>query len=386
MRKIIILITIISISIVSCSSDNEELKLQNGNSLLSFVYEVKNNDFLDEDIVGEISVERKLVFIEVPYLTDLRLLVPSIKVSEKATAQFQGFPSTFFNTLKYDVTSENGIEVEYEVIITTNKDIQREVLNSIINSNPNNTLNWDLEVDNLKDLNGVSINQGGIITGLFFNNKGIETLPSVIEELKALEYITIQNTPLTSLPSEIKNLENLTDFSLVTCGLTSIPPEVFQLKNLTSLSLENNQIEELPDPLFNLSKLEELRLSSNNINVIQKKISQLSKLTFLKFSSNSISEIPTELAELTLLTNLDFDSNNITNIPVEIAQLSNLIHLDFNNNNISSVPEELGQLTKLNNITLYRNTNLTSIPKAVCDLESLYGTYVWVDEGVICGE
>lgn len=57
--------------------------------------------------------------------------------------------------------------------------------------------------------------------------------------------------------------------------------------------------------------------------------------------------------------------------------------IQFNYNNINSIPIEISELINLEDLFIYGN-NYTSIPQAICDMETTYGATIYKTYGVTC--
>ena len=136
----------------------------------------------------------------------------------------------------------------------------KEILQAILDANPNNTLGWDLETTT--DL--------GTLVGVTTNNEG-----QIIE-------LVIASRNLISIPPEIGQLTNLMELYPYQNNLTSLPPEIGQLTNLTNLELYDNQLSVLPPEIGQLINLEELILRINNLNTVPSEMGTLAGLTSVK--------------------------------------------------------------------------------------------------------
>ncbi|UOB16905.1 leucine-rich repeat domain-containing protein [Abyssalbus ytuae] len=327
--------------------------------ILSFVFKEEDNTALNEDITAEINQEEKTITATFPFNTDVTSLLPLIEVSEEATVSPTG-AQDFTNEVIFTVTAQDQTQEHYTFKFNFTAPTQREVLIAIYNSNPGNTLGWDLDNEDISEWDGVKEvdNQGNIIKLNLFSNK------------------------LTSIPSEIGQLTSLKILDLSGNQLTSIPVEVGQLIGLEELHLYKNQLTSIPAQIGQLTNLEELYLYENQLTSIPEEIGQLTSLEQLYLYENQLTSIPGEIGQLISIKIFDLNVNQLTNIPAQIGKLTSLEELDLSENQLTNLPAELSELINLETLIIRRNL-LTSIPSEVCNLEN-NGTTIIKDDGVTC--
>ena len=227
---------------------------------------------------------------------------------------------------------------------------------------------------NLRNVEGVTVDEEGWIAGLAFARKGLSgEIPRELGDLSNLTRLDLRSNSFSgSIPPELGNLTKLTHLDLDRNELTggvpadlaklssltrlslsgndlggSIPPELGSLSNLTYLALSSNGLSgSIPPELGNLSNLEELSLSVNQLSgEIPAALGNLSSLTILGLSRNQLrGEIPSELGGLTGLTNLSLDQNQLSGpVPESLASLADLQSLRLTGNNLSCVPRSLAR-------------------------------------------
>ncbi|SEL86852.1 Leucine rich repeat-containing protein [Aquimarina amphilecti] len=385
---------IIITSIISCAKGDdgpiEEASKSNEKQITSFVFLLTNNP-IDVNVVATIDEENKTITATMPEGTPITGLLPKIEVSALAIID-RTTAEDFTQALEYKVTAEDGSEVIYTVTVTALLS-QRQILQAILDANPDNTLGWDLNAtENLGDLNGITLNTEGEIIGFFANVVNVSIIPAEIGQLTKLEELffianKIQSIPpeiglltnlrklylnsshqLNVIPEEIGQLTNLTSLSLNSNKLTSIPVEIGQLTNLTFLSLVSNQLTSLPIEIGQLTNLITLRLSSNQLTSLPVEIGQLSNLEILNINRNELTTLPIEIEQLTSLEILDLGENQLTSLSKEIGQLIRLKELSLFRNQFISLPPEIGFLSQLEKLFI-NNNNLTEIPASILQLE-----------------
>ncbi|UOB19143.1 leucine-rich repeat domain-containing protein [Abyssalbus ytuae] len=341
-----------------------EPNASNAKQILSFVFKEEDNTALNEDVTAAINQEDKTITATFPFNTDVTTLTPSIEVSEEATVSPAG-AQDFTNEVIFTVTAQDQTQEHYTFKFNFTAPTQREVLIAIYNSNPGNTLGWDINNEDISSWVGVTVDDQGRVIKLVFGGEeapigyGLVTLPAEIGQLTSLETLSLYSNQLTSIPAEIGQLTSLKGLYLGNNQLTSIPAGIGQLTNLEFLFLHNNQLTSIPAEIGQLTSLVRLYLSNNQLTSIPAEIGQLTSLEYLYLSNNQLTSIPTEIGQLTSLEYLYLSNNQLTSIPAEIGQLINLTYLDI------------------------RNNPLTSIPSGVCNLEN-NGTNIIKDDGVTC--
>ncbi|QKX05427.1 hypothetical protein HN014_11040 [Aquimarina sp. TRL1] len=102
---------------ISCSGDDgeQEIRLSNENTILSFLLTVNEENF-------PLSFENGEASLLVPALTDITNLTPSIRISDKAKIKpALGTPQDFTKPVTYTVTAENGDVKKFTVRISVEK-------------------------------------------------------------------------------------------------------------------------------------------------------------------------------------------------------------------------------------------------------------------------
>ncbi|VAW14721.1 hypothetical protein MNBD_BACTEROID03-1352 [hydrothermal vent metagenome] len=358
---------------------------------------------------GIIDDTAKTIAATLPSNTDQTALAPEIRVSEKAGISPTG-AQDFTDPIAYTVTAEDGSTAIYTITITIAL-TQKQILQAILDANPNNTLGWDLEnttADQLNTLNGVHTNLEGAIYKLVLSDNALDQLPSEIGQLTSLKELYLTDNQFTGLPSGFSQLSNLEKLYMEYNEFMRFPSEVFSLSKLEHLQISNNQITTLLSEIGQLTSLVTLTLSSNQLTSLPSEIGQLSALNQLYAPSNNIGSLPAELYQLTGLREINLGENQITTILSEIGQLTNLEQLDLYNNLLTSIPPEIGKLINLGYLALSKNTitslppemgfltnlnelqmadnDITTMPKAICNLSDFHGPMTFeMDNSTTCG-
>ena len=419
---------------LGCSKDDTApLKKESVKSaekeLTSFKFLVADNTDLSTDVEASIDITNNTITATLPINTLLTALTPTLTISTKAAVNPAG-TQDFTNPVIYTVTAEDGTTNNYTVVLEVAL-TQRQILQKILDLNPANTLNWDLQnITDLGTLIGVTTNAEGRIVNLELESTALEQLPEEIGQLNSLEEMYLGQNQITAIPDEIGQLTNLVNFDLSMNKLESLPAAIGQMANLRALGLGGNLLKILPAQIGDLSNLNVLDLKGNQLETIPLDFASLTKLRLLNISSNNLDLLPSVIVQLTSLTDLNLGSNKLTSLPVEIGNLTNLIlftvsdnmltelpleiakstdlqYLRLSENKLASLPIEIGLLTKLQDlyisdnelntippeigfltklITLdLRNNNVISIPRSICQLRDHNELNLLMDVSVTCG-
>ncbi len=391
-------------AIVETTPEGEEPKLSDAKEITSFVFLLTNNP-IEINVVATIDDENKTITAAMPPGTNITGLLPEVKISELSTID-RDTAQDFTEPLEYILTAEDGSKVTYTITITALL-TQRQFLQLILDVNPDNTLDWDLNAtQNLGDLDGITLNTEGEIIDLILEGGAISVIPKEIAQLTSLEFLDLKRNRLSTLlaeigqltslielrlsfgfgnlselPPEIGQLKNLKYLSIAGNELSSLPPEIGQLTNLENLILNENQLTSLPPEIGQLTNLEVLRLDRNQLTELPPEIGLLTKLKMLLLGSNQHTELPPEIGQLTSLTSLSSINGSLTSLPPEIGQLRNLTELQLFNNQLTSLPPEIGFLLNLEKIALTSN-NILAIPESIFYLSEFRGLSVFKDSGI----
>ena len=149
--------------------------------ITSFVFLLTNNP-IEINVIGVIDEETKTIAVTMPIGTNISGLLPEIEIPDTATVNTNAVQD-FTNSVAYTVTAEDGSEVIYTVTVTKLLS-PKEILQTILDANPNNTLGWDLaNTIDLGALNGVSTNTAGDIIDLDLGDVNLVSIPVEIGNL-----------------------------------------------------------------------------------------------------------------------------------------------------------------------------------------------------------
>ncbi|MFH0761985.1 MAG: hypothetical protein V2A67_10835 [Bacteroidota bacterium] len=93
-------------------------ELSSKKEILSLIFEASKNAQLDRNYLGEIVGTE--ISAELPFGTDLAILIPTMELSPRATlSPVCGVPTDFTNPVPYTVTAEDGTTKAFSVLIST---------------------------------------------------------------------------------------------------------------------------------------------------------------------------------------------------------------------------------------------------------------------------
>ncbi|MHA1804108.1 MAG: leucine-rich repeat domain-containing protein [Promethearchaeota archaeon] len=193
------------------------------------------------------------------------------------------------------------------------------------------------------------------IVGLSLNYCRLNELSPLIENLKNLKILYLNNNFFKNFPESILNLKKLEEISLAGNQLRKIPPSIDQLKNLRIFNLDHGAINVLPDSITELSFLESLSLWNNALKTLPKDLGKLKRLKILGLSNNRLQELPPSIKELTSLKTIDLSTNLFSKFPEELIELNALESLWMNQNKIKSLPSSILNMDSLKELFLINN-------------------------------
>ncbi len=146
-------------------------------------------------------------------------------------------------------------------------------------------------------------------------------------------------------------------------GLTKISPKIGTLAELEDISIEHGKIDQLPV-----------------------EIGQLKNLKRLSILMTSLTGLPESICRLKNLEELNINGCLLTGLPEDIGKNTQLKSLDVSTNALKALPESLSECRGLSKLSIYHNTQITSLPssisaKLICmDLE-VFASYLADHEG-----
>ncbi|MEO9891995.1 leucine-rich repeat domain-containing protein [Aurantibacter sp.] len=332
--------------------------------LLGFTLLKISND-INENLVGTVHDDTKSVRLITSAMTDVTLLSPTLEVSEGASYTPEGLQD-FSEPVTYTVTAADGSTTEYMVNIRT----ERDLLIAISEANPQNTLEWNYNEQDIDDWNDVDLTEDGYVEYLHLD-ENLSIVPDEIGYFRKLKELDLDdNVNLTELPKTIGLLTNLKYMELDNNKLKELPQEFGQLTSLEDLDLNENLFTEFPEALIQLPNLIDLDISDNFLTKLPSEIKQMTALRELKLSNNKFEDFPDAVFQLENLEILDYEENQLKVLPQQIGALENLKILDLSDNLLTKLPAELQLLEGLQYLYLSRN-DFEIIPEVVFSLSLL---------------
>ncbi|SHE98545.1 Leucine rich repeat-containing protein [Arenibacter palladensis] len=321
------------------------IRKSNAKEITSFVFLAADNEAISEDVKAEIDEEQKTVTAEMPFGTNVTALKPNIELATGATVSpDNGSVKDFSGAVEYTVAAEDSSTTIYTVSVNVALS-DRQVLVELYKANPDNTLDWDLEYEDISSWEGVTVENDRVIE-LLLNGKELDganlnVLPASLGYLQNLEVLNVEGNSLVSIPKEIGDITNLKSLDVSSNSLTAIPTEIGNLINLTTMYFTDNRLTAIPKEIGNLKNLEQLYLSKNSLTSIPSEIGNLSKMLELILSENELSAIPDEIGNLINMSTLWLNDNSLTTLPASIANNTNLGWLQIQNNQITIIPKSI---------------------------------------------
>jgi len=373
-----------SIVLISCTKEidiSDITLLNNEKQILKFSFLAEENEQLDIDIVANIDQEKQEISMVLPFGTEVTELKPDIIVSEKATIpQNAETAIDFSEPILYNVMAEDGSFISYTVKVRVISSTPRDILLTFFEQNPDNTLGWNLESEDIASWDGVIMIDDKVVE-LDFTEKGLTFLPPEICDLFFLKKLVLDTNMITEIPTQIEDLSNnLRTLHLARNQITVIPEEFFSLRKLVNLSIHTNQLTDIPSSIGSLTELRDLSISNNELEEVPEELFSLTALNSLFMNNTRLTEIPQEISNLSQLTSLGISNNPIGKIPDNILDLEALTRLDMLNANISVIPSDINRLVNLRRLQLSRN-NLTEVHENVSDLFRL--EFLFLDTNTI---
>ncbi|WP_299242517.1 immunoglobulin domain-containing protein [uncultured Aquimarina sp.] len=236
-----------------------------------------------------------------------------------------------------------------------------DLYNSTDGANWTNNTNWLTDAP-VCDWYGVTVVDGKVIELRLGNNNLVGQIPSTIQGLTSIEYLSLGLNKLNgSIPNEIGSLSNLKKLYLNSNSLAgAIPQSIGNLTNLTNFHLnDNNLTGVIPSGITSLLKLEYLHLHENQIEGnIPNDIGSLRNIIVLNLGYNNLEgTIPVSIGNFFKTTFIYLNNNRITGvIPNEIGSLPRLTALNVNNNFLGgTIPPSLKEVTSFKTLSIQEN-------------------------------
>ena len=252
--------------------------------------------------------------------------------------------------------------------------------NSDLNSNDNEfisdllDLHEHLERDSLMQRIVITdINEGNYtynrIVEIDFSNLGLYILPASIINLSYLEELNLSNNEFTDFPEEL-------------CSVYSKPGD-----QAVAINIDNNQ---LCDPeVITLCILDEVKMDFEKQGCEKIKYDQDMDFLLQLIKDNQLDSVSTNIfdgvewsweksdssltedgKQIERIIDIRWINSNLTSIPSTISDLEFITELELEDNKLSTLPTEFKYLTKLKNLQLQNNV-LIALPAFIGEMKSL---------------
>ena len=151
-----------------------------------------------------------------------------------------------------------------------------------------------------------------------------------IAGLKKLRMLDLGHNELTSVPDTLGDLEGLTDFLYLHDNrLATLPSSLENLKALRYLNISENAFAALPESVTRMAGLIELRASDNQLVQLPNSIGDLSRLRELHLRNNKLTALPEAIGKLEALRQIDLRGNPLAILPDSMSALPKLEKIDL---------------------------------------------------------
>ncbi|KAL6318143.1 hypothetical protein AAG906_035648 [Vitis piasezkii] len=220
----------------------------------------------------------------------------------------------------------------------------------------------------------------------------LKKFPEMLENMKSLRQLLLDETALRELPSSIGRLNGLVLLNLTNCKkLVSLPQSLCKLTSLQILTLAGcSELKKLPDELGSLRCLVNLNADGSGIQEVPPSITLLTNLQVLSLAGCkkrnvvfSLWSSPTVCLQLRSLLNLSsvktlsLSDCNLSEgaLPSDLSSLSSLESLDLSKNNFITIPASLNRLSQLLYLSLSHCKSLQSVPELPSTIQKVYADH-----------
>jgi Leucine-rich repeat (LRR) protein/serine/threonine protein phosphatase PrpC len=194
-----------------------------------------------------------------------------------------------------------------------------------------------LNSNRIAELDGETLGAMRALTTLQLACNRLRALPRLGERLTALTDLNLFGNEFAELPEALAALDQLKTLNLGRNRLSGAQRwhVLDALKSLTALHLDDNSLPKLPAPVLGLERLTYLSLSCNRIEALPPGITRLQQLTVLFVNNNRLAALPDPLPSPATLREANFAYNRITAAPASLALHTALADLDLCGNRLT---------------------------------------------------
>ncbi|MEQ8808085.1 MAG: leucine-rich repeat domain-containing protein [Imperialibacter sp.] len=180
--------------------------------------------------------------------------------------------------------------------------------------------------------------------------KNVMSLSEALENVNAVEWLTLRDQGLIEFPSQILSMPHLKYLDLSLNNISSIPNEIGSLHDLRFIDLSGNRIEALPQGFSELAQLSNVYLGYNwplDLSQGLEVLSKLPSLRVLDLTGNRIQRLPPTIGKLSNVRFLELSNNPIERLPGEFSGLKNLEILSVTGAETFTVEKNIMILSRL---------------------------------------
>ena len=210
------------------------------------------------------------------------------------------------------------------------------------------------------------------LADLQLSNNKLTALPDAIGNLKNVERLGLAGNRLRKLPDGIGNCVRLEGLWAHGNLLRNLPSTIEQCESVRTLMLAGNRLQYLPPGLGNLADLEELSVPGNRLGSIPESIVTCVSLRTIDLHGNAIQKLPSDMGtKCRSLEDIAVQGNLLTEVPDSLCDARRLKRLNVAENLLETLPEKLGDAMMLNQLWVYANPELKSLPQSLARNVSL---------------
>ncbi|KAK8272406.1 hypothetical protein V6Z12_D11G329600 [Gossypium hirsutum] len=208
----------------------------------------------------------------------------------------------------------------------------------------------------------------------------LEIFPEILDTMKRLYELDLNETALKELPSSIGNLIGLKDLNMNNCkSLVFLPDSFCKLKSLERFYLKGcSRLEIFPEIMDTMKMLYELDLSETALKELPSSIGNLIGLKDLNMNNcKSLVFLPDSFCKLKSLERFYLKGcSRLEIFPEIIDTMKMLYELDLSETALKELPSSIGNLIGLKDLNMNNCKNLVFLPDNFYKLKSLKRFYL----------
>ena len=194
-------------------------------------------------------------------------------------------------------------------------------------------------------------------------------IPKAILAIRELEHLDLWRNGMRTLGANLRGLGNLRSVRLVDNPLVDLGG-ISGLHRLAALGIYRAKLRGLPASLAKLPLRELCVVQCRSITTVPAILDSLA-LEHLELDHCGITAVDVRVFAHTTLRHLDLSGTQLGHVPADFGKLHNLRKLAVRAANLLSLPEAIGTCTKLEDLDLFGNRGLKTLPAALGALPSL---------------